>query len=151
MCCTVNLLNISFLLSILWFGCPALSNVLGVYQFIGFFFCYLDLLISYTLCTYAKMLLKYLFWLDNAGTCIEFIRSIVGSIISNWFVTIPYGQTLLIELVLIFSQSMLYILQVIFQRSEALLNNLIERLACKTQISLKPGPEVNLGQNMIQN
>ena len=114
-------------------------------------FCNLDLLISYTLCTYAKMLLKYLFWLDNAGTCIELIRSIVGSIISNWFVTIPYGQTLLIELVLKFSQSILYILQVIFQQPEALLNNLIERLACKTQISLKPRPEVNLGQNMIQN
>ena len=156
MCYTVDLSNISFLLSILWFGCPGLSNVLGVYQFIGFFFCYLDLLIigvllNYTSCTYAKMLFKYLFWLDNAGTCIELICSILGSIISNPFVTIPYGQMLLIELVFKISQSMLYNLQVIFQWSEALLNYLIERIACLTQISLKPGPQVNLGQDMIQN
>ena len=137
MCCTVNLLNISFLLSILWFGCPGLSNVLGVYQFIGFFFCYLDLLIlgvllNYTSCTYAKMLLKYLFCLDNAGTCIESICFIVGSIVSNWFVTIPYGKMLLIELFFKISQSMLHILQVIFQWSKSLLNNLIERIACLT-------------------
>ena len=58
---------------------------------------------------------------------------------------------LLIELVFKISQSMLYNLQVIFQWSEALLNYLIERIACLTQISLKPGPQVNLGQDMIQN
>ena len=112
MCYTVDLSNISFLLSILWFGCPGLSNVLGIYQFIGFFFCYLNLLIigvllNYTSCMYAKMLFKYLFWLDNAGTCIESICYIVGSIISNPFVTIPYGQMLLVELVFKISQSIL--------------------------------------------
>ena len=42
------------------------------------------------------------------------ICSIVGSIISNPFATIPYGQMLLIELVFKISQSILYILQVIY-------------------------------------
>ena len=43
------------------------------------------------------------------------ICSIIDSVISNPFVTIPYGQMLLIELVFKISQSILYILQVIFQ------------------------------------